>query len=316
MQVVDDLGALTRGRPAILTVGAFDGVHRGHQYLIRQVVDRARRLDYQSIVVTFDPRPQVTLRPGSQQLTDGREKIRIIGALGVDVLAVLPFTPNLAAVPAGQFLVAVLEHVNLGEIWVGADFAFGHNREGDVQFLIRGGQSSGFAVHVVARQTLHGVPVSSTIIREHIQQGDVMTAVRLLGHYLRLQGEVISGHGRGKGLGYPTANLRVAPEQMLPGNGIYAAHTWVDGRRYEAAVSIGSNPTFGEHEVTVEPYLLDFSGDIRGQSIALDLVEKIRDEQRFESTEELVAAIGRDVEETRRILARADEPGELILQEQ
>ncbi|MDQ2742760.1 MAG: bifunctional riboflavin kinase/FAD synthetase [Chloroflexota bacterium] len=313
MQVVTDLAALERGRPAILTIGAFDGVHRGHQYLIRQVVDRARRLEYDSVVVTFDPRPSVVLRPGSMQLTDGAEKARIISALGPRTMVILPFSPELAAIPAGQFLVSILDHVNLAEIWVGADFAFGHKREGNVDFLIRSGQNSGFAVHVVARQSLGGHAISSTAIRQDVTEGDISTAARLLGHYLRLAGTVVRGAGRGHDLGFPTANLRLPPAQLLPGAGIYAANLHALGSTYSAAVSVGYNVQFDGQEIVVEAHALDFSGDLRGQPVALDLVARLRDEQRFPNVDALVEAMGKDVAQTRLILAGAEEPGELIL---
>ena len=154
MHVVTQVEQLERGRPTVLTIGAFDGVHRGHQYLIRQVINRARSIDAASMVLTFDPRPQVILRPDELQLTDGVAKERIISALGVDTLVIMPFSQETTQIPAGQFLVSILDHVNLTEIWLGADFAFGHKRGGNVDFLIRAGQHSGFAVHVVARQAL------------------------------------------------------------------------------------------------------------------------------------------------------------------
>jgi riboflavin kinase/FMN adenylyltransferase len=339
MRRVTDLAALERGRPAILTIGAFDGVHRGHQYLIRQIVDRARRLDYEAVIITFDPRPQVVLRPGSKQLTDGEEKARIIGALAPDVLAMLPFSADFAQVPAGQFLVSILERINLAEIWVGADFAFGHNREGNVEFLIRSSQSAGapvasrgFAVHVVPRQPFGGAPLSSTRIREHLDRGDVSAAATLLGHYFRVPGTVARGAGRGSELGFPTANLAVSPIQHLPTTGIYAAYLhvpgWPGGRSqseealdpssqtavFAAAVSVGYNVQFGGEELTVEAYALDFDGDLRGRRVALDFVARIRDEQRFPSVEHLVEAIGDDVSAVRRILDEAAEPGELILE--
>ncbi len=313
MRVVSHLDALERGRPAILTVGAFDGVHRGHQYLIRQVVGRARALDALSIVLSFDPRPQVVLRPGSQQLTDGVEKARIMAAMGPDELLLLPFDRNLAQMPPGQFLLSLLEHINLAEIWVGADFAFGHNREGDVDFLIRSGQSSGFAVHVLSRQKLEGQALSSTAVREHIAAGDVVRAAQLLGHHFRLTGVVESGAGRGADLGFPTANIAISPWQMLPATGIYAGYLHSGGEVRNAAVSVGYNLQFDGKAIVVEAHVLDYSGDLRGESVSLDFVARIRDEQRFESVDALVDAIGQDVTRARAILADAEEPGELVL---
>lgn len=313
MRVVTDLAELQRGKPAVLTIGAFDGVHRGHQWLMRQVIDRARRLEYDSIVLTFDPSPQVVLRPGSVQLTGEREKARVIAALGPTVLAVLPFSAETAGITAGQFLATVLDHVNLAEVWVGADFAFGHNREGNVDFLIRSGQHSCFAVHVVPRQALDGTPISSTRVRELVQGGDVAGAAVLLGHYPSLRGQVVTGFGRGAGLGFPTANIRPPTWQLLPATGIYAAYVRLDDTCIPAAVSVGYNLQFGGKEITVEAYLLDFDGDLRDREVSLDFVERLREERKFDHVDALVEQMQLDVDRARRILGAAQEPGELIL---
>jgi riboflavin kinase/FMN adenylyltransferase len=296
---------------------------------MRQVVERARALDFDPVVISFDPRPQVVLRPGSLQLTGGEEKARIIGALGVSTLVLMPFTRELSELSPGQFLVSILDHVNVDEIWVGADFAFGHDREGNVQFLIQAGQHSGFSVHVLARKRLPasraaGNPangssttaaqISSTGARELVKKGDVARAAELLGHFVRITGSVVRGHGRGSDMGFPTANLHVPPWQLLPALGIYAAFATVDGAKRQAAVSVGTNPTFGESDTVVEAYVLDYDGDLRGKRIDLDFATRIRDEQRFDSVEDLIARMHRDVEETREILANAQEPGELILE--
>jgi riboflavin kinase/FMN adenylyltransferase len=313
MDVFTDLAQLERGRPAILTIGAFDGVHRGHQYLIRQVVDRARRLDYESVIVTFNPRPQVVLRPGSTQLTGPEEKGRIIGALGPDRLVMLPFTRETSQISAGSFLVSMLEHINLSEIWIGADFAFGHKREGNLEFLIRSGQNSGFGVHIVSRQRLGATEISSTAIRELVGAGDVAGASVLLGHYPRITGEVVRGAGRGASMGFPTANIRPPEAQFLPGTGIYAGRLLVEEQTMPAAISVGYNVQFNGQDISVEAYVLDFEGDLRGRGVSLDFIDRIREEARFESVDALLAQMHTDVEDVRRILAQAREPGELML---
>lgn len=313
MRIHSDLAELERGRPAILTIGAFDGVHRGHQYLMWQVVARALALRYESVVVTFDPRPQVVLRPGSKQLTGRVEKTRVIGAVGPDALVILPFNRPLSQVSAGEFFDSILDHVNLAEIWIGADFAFGHNREGNVDFLIHSGQQRGFGVHVVTRQQLGGTEISSTAIRELVEAGAVAEAAELLGHYLRLEGPVVTGAGRGAGLGFPTANLQLPDWQTVPGTGIYAGYVHLDGEVLPAAVSVGYNLQFGGKEIKVEAYVLDFDGDLRGRLMSLDLIRRIREEKRFESVDALVAAMHDDVEQVRSVLAAAEEPGEHLL---
>lgn len=313
MDVYSDLTRLERGRPVILTIGAFDGVHRGHQYLIRQVVDRARRLEYESVVITFDPRPQVVLRPGSTQLTGAAEKARIIGALGPNRLIILPFTREMSEISAGNFLVSLLEHLNLSEIWVGADFAFGHKRQGNVDFLIRSGQKSGFGVHVVARQRLGTDEISSTAIRDLIGAGDVAGAGFLLGHYPRISGVVVRGAGRGAEMGFPTANVRPPETQFLPATGIYAGRLVLGEHEYPAAISVGYNVQFNGQQISVEAYVLDFDRDLRDRDVSLDFIERIREEARFESVDALIAQMHEDVAHVRRVLAESDEPGELIL---
>ncbi|HLJ67984.1 MAG TPA: bifunctional riboflavin kinase/FAD synthetase [Chloroflexota bacterium] len=312
-RVLTDLAELQRGAPTVVTIGAFDGVHRGHQYLMRRVIDRARHTHQDSLIVTFAPRPTVVLRPGSVELTGAAEKTRLIAALGPDLIVLLPFTAELAHVPADRFLDDILEHVNVQEIWVGADFAFGHNRAGNVDFLIGASQEAGFDVHVVARQTLAGARLSSTEIRRLVERGDVDEAAALLGHYFRLAGTVVTGFGRGSELGFPTANVEPEPSQMLPGTGIYAAYVSLDGERLPAAVSVGYNPTFGGERVVVEGYILDWRGDLRGKAVTVDFVSRIREERRFDGVEALVAQMRQDVDAVRQLLATAHEPGELLL---
>lgn len=313
MHVVYDLAQLERGRPTVLTIGAFDGVHRGHQYLMRQVINRARSIDAASMALTFDPRPQVVLRPGNYQLTDGVAKERIISALGMETLVVMQFSEETSHIPAGQFLVSILDHVNLAEIWLGADFVFGYQRGGDVDFLIRAGQHSGFAVHVVARQGLTGAVVSSTRARTLVSEGNVAEAALVLGHYPSLRGRVARGAGRGADLGFPTANVDPVPSQLVPGTGIYAGYLRVDDRRLPAAISVGYNATFGGQHIVVEAYVLDFEGDLREDDVALDFVARLRDEQNFERVDDLVVQMHLDVANVRTTLERSEEPGEIML---
>jgi riboflavin kinase/FMN adenylyltransferase len=313
MRLVNDLTELKRGRPSIVTIGAFDGVHRGHQVLIREVVERARALDFQSVILTFDPRPEVVFRPESLQLTDGREKARIIAALRPDILALLPFNRLVSQILAPDFLATLLDHVDMKEIWVGADFAFGHNRGGTIDFLIESGQKSHFDVHVLHRRPLLDMPISSSLVRRLIGEGDVSGAALLLGHHFGVHGPVVHGAGRGRQLGYPTANIEMPPHQILPATGVYAGYVRLGERRLPAAASIGYNVQFEGRQIVVEAHILDFDEDIYGEEIGLDLVARVREEQKFESVEALVAQIGRDVETTRRLLATAEEPGELML---
>lgn len=313
MRTVADLAELERGRPAVLTIGAFDGVHRGHQFLIRQVVERARRLDYGSVVITFDPRPEVLFRPDSLQLTDGPAKARIISSLGVDTLVMVPFTRQFSEIPAGQFLLSILEHVNLAEMWVGADFAFGYKRGGTVDMLIRSGQQSGFAVHVVPRRPLDGVAVSSSLVRDRIVAGDVAGAAKYLGHWYAWEGLVVHGDQRGRELGFPTANLQPPPHQLLPATGVYAGYVRFDGQRLPAAISVGYNVHFHGTSLKVEAHILDWDGDIYDRIIGIEFVARVREEREFTSLDALITEMQHDCKEVGRLLARADEPGERIM---
>jgi riboflavin kinase/FMN adenylyltransferase len=196
---------------------------------------------------------------------------------------------------------------------MGADFAFGHNREGNIDFLIRHGQESGFDVHVVARRKLAGQAVSSTAVRTLLAQGDVAEAARLLGHYFGFEGSVVAGFGRGVGLGYPTANIQAAPAQQLPATGIYAGYLRLNDRRYPAAISVGYNPVFAGTELRVEAYVLDFEGNLRDRTVGVEFVQRLRDEQNFEGVDQLIAQMGRDVAQAREILQAAKDPNGSVL---
>jgi len=308
VRLVHELAALKRGAPTILTIGAFDGVHRGHQFLIEQVVDRARDLHCQSLVIAFDPRPSVVLRVGESQLTNGLTKARMITALGIDTLVLLPFTPDLASLSAGQFLASILEHVNLVEMWTGADFAFGYKREGDVGSLERAGLDAGFDVHVVGREQFGPELISSSAVRKLVSAGDVAHAAEILGHYPGFDGLVVGGFGRGKELGFPTANVRPPSHQQLPATGIYAGYLGFNGRSLGAAISAGYNVVFGGTAIVVEAYVLDFTGDLRDTEVRLDFVDRIRPERDFDSVSALVAEMHRDVEKVRHVLTTAAKP--------
>jgi len=313
VRLVHELATLKRGAPTILTIGAFDGVHRGHQFLIQQVVDRARELQCESMVITFDPRPSVVLRADQSQLTNGLAKARMITALGIDVLVLLPFTPDFASLSAGEFLASILEHIHLVEIWTGADFAFGHKREGNVQFLSSAGRDAGFEVHVVGRQQFGPESISSSAVRKLVSVGEVARAAQILGHYFGFDGFVVAGFGRGKELGFPTANVRPPSHQQLPATGIYAGYLGFKGRRLGAAISVGYNVVFGGTAIVVEAYVLDFTGDLRDAEVRLDFVDRIRPERDFASVSALISEMHRDVEEVRRILATATAPSDLTL---
>jgi riboflavin kinase / FMN adenylyltransferase len=301
MRIIRSLDEL-RSDPTVLTIGAFDGVHLGHKWLIEQVIQRARSLNVKSMVLTFDPRPLVVLRPGNLELSDGAAKERLISDLNPDVLVLMPFTLELSRIPARDFLQSVLDHVDLAEIWVGMDFAFGHNREGTVDFLIRNGADEGFDVHVVSRRRQGDHPISSTRVRELISIGDVSGASQIMGHAFGFEGSVVPGFARGRELGIPTANIQRSAAQLLPATGIYAGYVCEGEQRRPSAISVGTNPMFDGKEITVEAHILDFDGDLLGHTLEVEFTDRLRDEQTFDSISALLEQIRRDVEAVRVLL--------------
>ena len=289
---------------SVVTIGSFDGVHRGHQALIKQVRAAALNLQRAAVVVTFFPHPSVVLgRAQPYYLTAPEEKLVQLNQTGVDLLIELPFTLETAQVRAADFIDQLLRHVRLRELWIGRDFALGYKREGDAEFLTRLGQARGFAVHTVDRLTNDGEIISSSNVRVALREGDVAHAAKLLGRPFRLSGKVVPGDGRGKTIGVPTANLEVWQDHAIPANGVYACRAWVGHLPYRAAVNIGTRPTVtDETRRTVEAHLLDFDKDLYGLNVALDFFERLRGEQKFASVPALVTQIKLDVETTRSLI--------------
>lgn len=293
------------GRSAV-TIGVFDGVHRGHQAIIGHLVKRAKDLDVRSVVVTFDPHPAEVVRPGSHPavLTEPARKAELIDELGVDVLCVVPFTPDFSRLPAEAFVHDVLvENLHAALVVVGENFRFGHRAAGDVELLERLGRTFGFAVEGAPLVADDSTVFSSTYIRSCIDAGDVRAAAAALGRPHRLEGVVVRGDQRGREIGFPTANLLVHKFAAVPADGIYAGWLVRRGQRMRAAISIGTNPTFSGRERRVEAYILDFDGDLYGERVALDFVAHLREMRRYDGVGPLVAQITEDVAQTREVLA-------------
>ncbi|HEX6970494.1 MAG TPA: bifunctional riboflavin kinase/FAD synthetase [Micromonosporaceae bacterium] len=304
---------------SVITIGVFDGVHRGHQATIGHAVRRARELGVPSVVLTFDPHPAEVVRPGSHPavLTEPARKAELIEALGVDVLCVVPFTPEFSRLPAEEFVHDVLvEHLHALLVVVGENFRFGYKAAGDVALLTRLGRRFGFRLEsapLLGADTAGAdTVVSSTYIRACVDAGDVVTAAVALGRPHRVEGVVIRGDQRGRELGYPTANLMTHRYAAVPADGIYAARLVRRspgaagsgvGEVLPAAVSIGTNPTFAGRERRVEAFVLDFEGDLYGERVALDFVARLREQRRYDRVEDLVAQIADDVARTRELLA-------------
>jgi riboflavin kinase/FMN adenylyltransferase len=288
--------------PSVVTVGFFDGVHLGHRAVFERIVAQARAEGLRAVAITFDRHPREVLSPGSEPrlLTTVDRKAELIAACGIDALVVLEFDRDFSLIPAEDFVRDVLVHgVHARHAAMGANFTFGFKAFGTMQNLPEFGAPFGLTAETVGLFELDGRPVSSTSIRDALIAGDLDWPTRALGRRFVLDGEVVTGHGRGKGLGYPTANLRTWPRLLLPGQGIYAGVAEHRGRRYRTALDVGTNPTFGVEPLHVEAFLLDYEGDeLPGEPLAIEFWGRLRDEERYDTIEELVAAIADDVDRT------------------
>jgi len=307
MQHVTSLSDVHLSRPAVVSIGVFDGVHRGHQHLIGKLVDEAKQRDLTPAVLTFYPHPATVLagfKPGSY-LTLPNAKAELLGALGVEIVVTHPFNEHVRFMRAADFVDALCRYLKMQSLWVGSNFALGYEREGDIEFLTRQGEISGFAVHAVELyQDEKGVHISSTRIREALAAGDVSGAQRLLGRPYRVPGTVVEGAKRGRTIGIPTANLDVGDEQAFPANGVYAAYALLGSKRHEAVVNIGVRPTFdGTPRPVIEAHLLRFSQEIYGSSLSLEFIQRLRDERKFAGVDELLAQIHSDIQTARTLFA-------------
>jgi riboflavin kinase/FMN adenylyltransferase len=290
----------------VATIGAFDGVHRGHQIIIGRAVERAKAAGQPCVVIAFDPHPSEVVRPGSHPpvLTPLPRKSEILEQLDVDVFCVLPFTLAFSRQTPAEFVHSVLvESLHISAVVVGENFRFGQGAAGNVGVLTELGDEFGFATEGVGIASEGGTRFSSTAIRASIAAGAVSDAAAALGRPHRIYGVVVRGDQRGREIGYPTANLETTPYAAIPADGVYAGRLIrADGTTLKAAISIGTNPTFDGQQRRVEAYALDFSGDLYGEHVGLDFIERLRGQVTFEKIDELVEQISADVELTRTIL--------------
>jgi riboflavin kinase / FMN adenylyltransferase len=304
-RIVSALGDVTAD-PSVVSIGFFDGVHRGHQTIIRRAVQQAAERDVRSAVVTFDRHPMEVIQPGSQPklLMTLSRRAQSLAELDVDLVVVVPFTDELRHLSPEDFIDHVLvERLQAVRVVVGANFRFGHKAAGDVALLAEVGPSRGFEAEGVTLLELDGLVISSTEIRAAVERGDVEHAAQLLGRPHVVDGIVVRGDHRGAALGFPTANLQVSRRITVPARGVYAGMCRLpDGRSLPTATSVGVNPTFGGQELRVEAHLLEFDGDLYGSEVAIDFRHRLRDETRFETVEALVEQMRRDVDEARRLL--------------
>jgi riboflavin kinase/FMN adenylyltransferase len=301
--------SLTRRlRNAVVAIGNFDGVHRGHAHIFGQAKRLADGLDGEAVVLTFDPHPAKVLAPAYAPplITPLERKLELIAGAGIDATVVEPFDRAFAAHSAEEFVRLVLaEGLGAKHVVVGYDFTFGQKRSGNVQLLADLGPRSGFGVTVVPPVSVEGIVCSSTKVREFTLEGRVDGAALVLGRDVEVEGEVVRGDGRGRTIGVPTANVK-SDTELLPKNGVYAG--WGvrlgDGKRWAAAINVGTNPTFvAGVQIHVEAHLLECDEDLYGQRLRVGFVQRLRDEKRFESREALVAQIKHDVDETKRVMA-------------
>jgi riboflavin kinase/FMN adenylyltransferase len=309
MDVLHGIGSLPLEAESATTVGFFDGVHRGHQAVIGRVAEVARDGRLRSVVVTFDRHPREILTPGKVPLllTSLRRKAALIESIGIETLVVLEFTEEFSRWPPEAFVERVLARgLRTRRAAVGRNFTFGHRAAGNLEILAGLGGTYGFEVEGVALLEIDGRPISSTSIREALASGDLDWPERALGRRYVVEGTVVRGAGRGKGLGFPTANLLTPKGIQLPGRGVYAGRALVNGAAWPAAVNVGINPTFGGEPLHVEAHLLGFQGDLLGQVLAVEFWRRLREEQRFDSAAELARQIAEDVRSTGTLVGQPE----------
>jgi riboflavin kinase/FMN adenylyltransferase len=312
MKVIRQLApvnSLSQGR-TILTIGSYDGVHRGHRRLLSNLKEAALSQAAAAALITFYPRPKAVLAPHTKAdyLTTVDEKITIFEQLGLDIVAIIPFTLEFARTPAQDFMRQVVDVFHPLELWVGADFRLGKDRAGDVDFLRALGRELDYTIHVIDLEQDDRERISSTRIRDAMAAGQIREVTDLLGDYPFLQGSVVEGARRGHTIGFPTANVQVDAEKLLPANGVYAVWIHVDGQVHPAVANIGVRPTFEETTKTIEVHIFDFDRNIYGRPVRVDLVDYLRPEQKFSGLEALITQIGRDARRAGEILAVESKP--------
>lgn len=306
MNVIYDLNKLEAPlEKPVITIGNFDGVHRGHLALFEKVRERADAIGGQAAVMTFEPHPIRIMKPGKalSLITPIKQKLELIGKAGMDFIFCIPFSREFAAITAEDFVLRILlGKIGVKEVVVGYDYFFGHEREGNVDFLQKMGEKWDFRVHVMGPVHVNEAPVSSTLIRGLVREGRLSEAKTLLGRDYQISGTVVKGQSRGgKLLGFPTANLNLIDE-LIPRGGVYAVTAVVDGVTYKGVTNIGYNPTFGDTALTVETHILDYSGDLLGKTIKVNFIQRLRDEVSFDDIQDLSDQIGRDVQQARELL--------------
>lgn len=309
MQIEKELAGLSPEKDMLLTIGVFDGVHLGHKYLLSQLTKQAINQNLLSGVITFCQHPQEILLPQTTLpfLTDLSERTSLLKDEGIDKVIPISFTNELAELSARQFIYLLKKYLRMRRLLIGPDFVLGKKREGNQSTLHTLGEEMNFATVVIPPLMINGKVISSTAIRKALANGDIKQVTNFLGHPFRCKGQVVTGTRRGKDLGYPTANLKVRPKQALPAEGVYAALAYIDNQACPSVTNIGRCPTFGSNECSVEVHILDYQENLYRRTLIIDIIERLRDEKRFSSAEELKNQIAVDVEQSRKILNTAAE---------
>ena len=301
-----ELARASAGRPAAVTIGKFDGVHRGHQHLVRRLLEEARKRDLASVVVTMHPHPATVLRPGTpiSYLCSLEERVELLQGLGVDQVAVLSFTSELAQLSYREFVTLIIDQLDMRLLLAGSDLALGRNREGDVEAIRPLALEKGFELTLVELLSEDDEKVGSGAVREALAAGEMETVTRLLGRPFALHGPVVRGAERGRTIGFPTANIAIGADLALPSFGVYVTRAYLGESTYDSITNIGKRPTFDEDRPTIETHILDFDADCYEQQLRIELLARVRDELRFDGVEALTAQIGSDVQTARDYFAQ------------
>jgi riboflavin kinase/FMN adenylyltransferase len=309
MKIYHNLNDFQPKGNAVVTTGTFDGVHLGHKKIIKRLIEKAKEIGGESVLLTFWPHPKLVLSPDSHTrvtriLSTIEEKTELLETLGLDHLVILPFTREFSELSCEKYIEDVLiSGFGTKAMVIGYDHRFGKNREGGIDYLIQHSERFKIEIEEINRQEIDNITISSTKIRKAIEEGDIQTANELLGRNYDFCGTVVKGRQLGRQIGYPTANVQTQNEfKLIPKNGVYAVYAWVRGKKFGGVMNIGVRPTVEGKGITQEVYIFDFSDDIYGESVKVEIVDFIREEQKFDSIEALIQQIKQDVIASQRIL--------------
>ncbi len=287
----------------VLTIGNFDGVHKGHQYIFKTIIKKAKEINGESVVMTFDPHP-VKVLSGEDKvflLTPTKKKLKLIEKFGIDNVLLINFNHEFANLEPEDFIKILTDYIGVKEVYVGFNYFFGRNKRGNIELLKKYGEIYNFNVNILEPYIVDGITVSSTLCRKYIADGKVKEVLKFLGRYYLIEGKVVKGDGRGKKFGIPTANIK-SEQEVYPKEGVYAVKVAYKGKIYDGACSIGFNPTFDSERLTVEVHIIDFNKDIYGENLKVVFVDRIRDMIKFANIDKLKQTIFKDIEKAKEIL--------------